>query len=482
MLIMLTGIVAQAQLRSPTDRFRDSIYATYKATHAARDIDFFLRDLKWPLDRLQRAERLLGGDAIRMAALFQDYSGILRLTDEDVLAIAPRTILVLGGSHRQFWMRLQPKTRELLFSNPAYLRKIITVLEGFDASPDAAAYKRIVTTYPDSLVFLHRLPSLLKVMEDRLPILLHFLQGIDFADEHREEIGSLDRFLAEWYRHMLPLYVANLDRYGSAPALAMWAAPEFFRIRGTDLREDNEWNQKIWPVLVGQMKFIRDVRRNSLDWPTESQAIADLITRRPSHPLDGDDWLDFLMRTGQTDGQAMRLLWEIRDRSDKLAQVDAFLAFLKAERIPYPVVLSMMKFANTGDDLLFLMKLSCDPLYGPDKDNVVKQAAGRIPLPIVQMSELKPHDRFIPMLHRHEQRMIAYLKDRKRGGTPKMRGFILRSSFGEDDGGDIPAACVDDITVEGLRVPANPDVWRNDLLPLISQLIAECAMQASEGA
>jgi len=94
---------------------------------------------------------------------------------------------------------------------------------------------------------------------------------------------------------------------------------------------------------------------------------------------------------------------------------------------------------------------------------------------------VEPQDR--DAVQSQSQRAAQALKALKvsYSATPKMRGFILRSSFGEDDGGDIPAACVDGITVEGLRVPANPDVWRNDMLPLISQLIAECAIQASEG-
>ncbi len=65
--------------------------------------------------------------------------------------------------------------------------------------------------------------------------------------------------------------------------------------------------------------------------------------------------------------------------------------------------------------------------------------------------------------------------------APQLRGFILRSAFGDDKGGDISAASVDGVTVEGLRVPGKPEVWREDLLPLISQLIAECVMQAAEG-
>ena len=138
MQIMLMGIVAQAQFRSPMERFRDDIHRRYRAVHHGKDIDFFLQDLKWPLEQYQRAERLLGGDAIRMSTLFQDYSGVLRFTDEEVQAIAPRMIRVLGGSYRQFWMKLQPETRELMLVNPVNLRKILDILEGFDASHAAA--------------------------------------------------------------------------------------------------------------------------------------------------------------------------------------------------------------------------------------------------------------------------------------------------------------------------------------------------------
>ena len=63
--------------------------------------------------------------------------------------------------------------------------------------------------------------------------------------------------------------------------------------------------------------------------------------------------------------------------------------------------------------------------------------------------------------------------------SPKLRGLILRSTI-KNQSSDIPMGKKNNIIVQGLRVSVKPSAWRNELLPIFSQIISECLHFTSE--
>lgn len=428
-IFALFGYNAFAQVRSPGQAFRADIYHRYSRQIKEEDI---VRFLEMPIDmvQLQRVERILKGDSIRMAALFGNYSGVLSLGDDELQRVGPQMIRLLEGDFRDFWHseQFKQRTKDILFENPKVLVRVLNILEQINKSPESGRCKALLAKYPDCLVFLYHLPSLVNIPEDRLPVILHFLQNIDFTStekDKQEYLKSLDCFLGKWYRHLLPLYVANLDKYGPTAAFTMWAAPEFFNnCRDQVLQDDLKKNQKVWLILIGQMGFILEKRRESLDWPNDVKAISALLNRTPSSTvLNEQDWYDFLLRTNQANGEALRLLWGIRGDKEKLRKVDEFLAFLKGRDIPFSVILSLMKCSKNNQDFLSLIDLSMNPLYGINAEDGKKQSTVRMPVPIFIMSELNKDTefKFINMYYRHKNQLIAYLNDINRGKSVQER-------------------------------------------------------------
>lgn len=422
-MFVLIASYTGAQILSPRQTFEVEIRERYQGRFVQEELHAFLRDLSWSVEQLRRAERVLGANAIRMSTLFGDYSGLLRYSDDELAQMCSEMIPLLGVDFSDFWNSLKPQTKHLFFQNPAFLRSTLDILKHFNEAPNSFHYKRLLGTHPDYLVFLYRFPALMTIQQDRLPILLHFLQHIDLNSENLEQVAKLNEFLPDWHRCLIPLYVANQHDYGVVPALTMWAMPVFFRNQNPNLREDLQWNQQIWSVLLSQMGFIRERQNDSLDWPSDAGTISTLLNRKPTKSnLSRADWVFFLLQTAPADGKALKMLWQMRHNTEQLETVDHLLSVLKIHDIPFSVILNLLKLSQNHEDFLFLTQITLDPRYEPS-DKKKTKGSGGFPLPILIMSELDadPQHRFIQLLSRHRFQLIAYLNDQKRGPSVQDR-------------------------------------------------------------
>jgi len=421
-MIILVGCMSTsllAQMLSPPQQFESYVRERYKSEFTRNELDRFLRDLPWSLEQKKKAEKLLAGDAIRMTRIFGDYAGLLRLSDGELPGFATRMMHLLDGEFREFWQNIKPDTRKLLFENPEYISAMLTILAQMADSPESLAYKQRLARYPDALVFLHRFPSLLGVDMDRLPIILHLLKHLNLASDNADTIARLDGILNDWHRLLIPLYVGTQENYGPAAGLTLLTVPEFFN-RTNDLAVDLRKNQCIWSVLMSQLGFIRERHERSVNWLRDVKDIASLIHRRSSDSrLTPAEWMEFLLHTAPANGKALKLIWEMREDQDGLAAIDAFLLHLRDKKIPFSMMLELIKFARNSTDLLFIIEIVQAPIYAETSQSMY---------PLIIMSELLPDidDNFITMLKTHQHKLIAYLSDPNYGVTTSARWALAR--------------------------------------------------------
>lgn len=418
---LLVSNISFAQTRSPLQIFQNEIHQRYRRQYKKADIDKFLTSAG--IDQLRNAESILKGDAIRLAVLFGDYYSLLSLSNEEIKQVSKQMITLLNGPFYDFWhnSQLKQKTKDILFQNPKLFASLLDILEELAKSPDADTFKRLLSKKPDYLLYLYHLPVLVEIPEERLPVLLHFLQYVDFskANKNKKQVEHLDNlncFIKKWYDRLIPLYLANFEKYGPSGGMTLWAAEDFFS-NGPKLDDDLQKNQQIWELLIGQIRFILDKQRDSLDWQNDQKNIAALLNRIPtSGEITEVDWREFLRRTNQANGKALELLWEMKDKESNIKEVERFLGFLKGREIPYSVVLNLMKCSKTAADFLYLIELAMDDLYKVTSRGEDKKSS-TIPLPIIIMSELENDDgyKFINMHKKHGHQLIAYLNDSAKG-------------------------------------------------------------------
>jgi hypothetical protein len=429
LICFLTTIGANARVLSPRQEFEVEVRKRYSSQFSRRDLSQFI-SLPWTLEQLQKAERLLKADAIRMAVALHDYSGLLSLSDDQIARLAPEMLRLLDGEFRGFWLKLSESTRDLLFDNPELIEKVIQILQKMSDSEDADEYKRLLAEHPDALVFLYRFPSLIRVSLDRLPILLHFLQHVNLSDQYAGELGQLNEFLAAWNRELLPLYIANMEQYGPAPALTMWMLPEFFSNKDPDLSKNLKQNDILWRVLLSQMGFIRERHEQSADWPKDVAELSGLlINRKPrSERLFNEDWLYALLQTAPANGKLLQYYWELRENNEATQEMDAYLQSLKGQDSNYAISLDLLKYCVNSQDYLFMLEVVQAPVF---------KAPERALQPYTILHELEPGEGdVLAMLKEHREKLLVYLTDKQRGKSVKDRWSLAQKTNLKDAGYD----------------------------------------------
>ena len=422
-VVITAALFVSAQDLSSAILFDKSIRTKYRTVFSKSEIDSFVRS--YSLDVKRRVVDIIGAKAISLSRL-GDCSEIFRLEDVALVEFSQLTENIFLSRYHGLWDALGESAQRVFLANPEDMKRLACMLDDMSKREKGGEYIEEIISHPNSISYLYSYPDLIQIPSKDRDVVMYILSYLDMASvDGRSQSVRVNKIIKRGWRQLLALYMANIHRYGIAPAMTYLTVPEFFRTTN-DLKEDIKFNEQMWSMMHSQLGYIRTRRMRSTEWEREKREIYDVLNHEPNlSGLDYDDWVDLLEMTQKADGKMLEIMVEL-DRNGQLDVVERLLRRLrKNPKTPLTVVLNVLKFARDAEEFRYIVDLSCDTMYDSHD----------IPIPIEIMGELPRDDRFMAKLQEHKNKLIMYLARAQENGLTVVSQFeqALKSNLQDAD-------------------------------------------------